>query len=170
MRNLILAILIALPVTAAAGGQHRTETLATLLDGVSLASSQTFYIGRFENCGRNNSCQPTSTTDTSKGDPLLGYTSVRLEFDYTHSSSGTITLTCTEGATRATATGTPSTATLSGGTYTLAWSGVVVTPTLEASRKFPIVINLNLAPVLRCVVTHSASAGTLTVKGWLIVD
>lgn len=174
MRRFALSTLVLLalaaPLPAAAQQQHKATSVGTLLSAASLASSKTFYVGRNRDCGINNSCSPTSTTDTSTGDPLLGFSSLRLELNYTHSSNGTVTLTCTEGSTRATATGTPSTATLASGTYTLAWSGVVVTPTLTASRIWPVVINLNLAPVLKCVVSHSATAGSITVKGWLIAD
>jgi len=167
-----LLLLLALPA-------HATKVIpvGTLLDAVALnagAASLTFYVGQKHDCGVNNSCAPTSSTDTSKGESVIEASALRLEvaFDYT-AQAGTITLTCTEGATRATATATPASATLSSGTYTLAWGGVVVTPSLSADKTWPVVINLNATPVVKCVASHGGTPGAtdkITVKGWLLFE
>ena len=177
MHSLYSFLLVTLlSLSAMAQGQHRVTPLGTLLSAVALnglEATRTFYVGAKVDCGINNSCAPTSTTDTSTGDPILGYSALRLELNFTHNANGAITVTCTEGSTRATATGTPSSATLASGTYTLAWSGVVTTPTLTGNKIWPVVINLNMAPVVKCVVSHGGVPGatdTITVKGWLIAD
>jgi len=178
MRNLIIALCLLAPTTGMAQAKHRqVRKLATLLDAVALnaaAASRTFYIGARDDCGRNNSCDPTSATDTSKGDAVTAFDAVGLElsFDYT-ANAGAITLTCTEGQTRATATGRIPTATLASGTYTLAWSGVVTSPSLSADTIWRVEFNLGAAPVTKCVVSHGGTPGAtdkITVTGWLIAD
>ena len=171
MRTLILALFL-FPSLASAS---RITPVGTLLDDVALngaAATRTFYVGRKVDCGRNNSCDPTSATATPTGDLVRDYNKLRLmlTFDYT-AQAGAITLTCTEGSTRTLATGVPSTATLSSGTYTLAWSGVVVTPSMSADTKWPVVINLNATEVVKCVVSHGGTPGAtdkITVVGWLL--
>jgi hypothetical protein len=177
MRNTIIALcLLLVPALGLAQDAHKTARLGTLLNAAALnGSSLTFYVGLRADCGASsvNSCDPTSTTDNSTGDYVQAYSKLRLRMDYSHANNGAITLTCTEGMTRAGADGTPSTATLASGTYTLAWSGVVTTPSLTGNTVWPIVLNTNGAPVIKCVVSHGGTpnaSDTITVTGWLIAD
>jgi hypothetical protein len=170
-----LLLTIAVLLTPCMAGASETVPLGTLLSAVPLngaASTLTFYVGQNVDCGRNNSCAPTSATDTSTGASIRDYDKLRLElsFDYT-AQAGAITLTCTEGQTRATATGRMSTATLASGAYTLAWSGVVTTPSMSEDTIWPVVLNLRSTPVVKCVVSHGGTPGAtdkITVTGWLV--
>lgn len=174
MRNLFFAIVAVTGVNVSAA--NRSLPIGALLSDVALngaAATRTFYVGRRHDCGINNSCDPTSATDNSSGEAVSTFSAVRLELDYSHNNNGALTLTCTEGATRAAATGVPVTSTEASGTYTLAWSGVAVTPSLSGDKKFALVFNLRSAPVVKCVVSHGGAPDaddTITVKGWLLSD
>lgn len=182
MRNLIFSALAALAtiMPGATMAQGKAIPLqapgGALLDGVALnagAASLTFYIGKGIDCGRGNSCDPTSATDNSTGEEVIGYTALRLEFDYTHANNGAITLTCTDGSTRADADHTITSSSLSSGTYTLDWSGVVSTASLTTDKDWSLVLNLNISPVLKCVLSHGGTPNAsdlITVRGWLIAE
>jgi hypothetical protein len=180
MRNSIIALCLLLaPALVFAEGKRVVTPLGTLLSDVAMngaAATMTFYIGRRADCGYSgaNSCSPTSTNDNSTGAEVSSYTAVGLEIDFDYTAqAGAITLTCTEGQTRATATGRIPTATLASGTYTLAWSGVVTSPSLSADTIWYVEFNLGGAPVTKCVMSHGGTPGatdTITVTGWLIAD
>jgi hypothetical protein len=169
--RIILAIMLTASV-ANANEQNKTTSLGTLLSAVDLsgaAATRTFYVGAQTDC--SGTCDPTSATDNSSGgEQVLGFTLLNLSFYYTHSAGGTITTTCTGGDTRGTATLTLTTGTLASGTLTLVWGGVQVTPTLAGSKDWTQLLGLQTHKVYKCVVEHSASAGTLTVKGKLEVE
>lgn len=172
--RIILAIMLAASV-ANANEENKTAELGTLLDAVDLSgaeSTRTFYIGKYADCGINNSCDPTSSTDTS--DPgsgqIKGFTLLNLSFYYTNVSGGTVTTTCTGGDTRATATLTLTTCSLASGTCTLNWGGVTVTPALSGDKNWTQLLGLQTHNVYKCVVAQSASDGTLTVKGKIEVE
>ena len=162
---------LVLLIASVANAQHKNVSLGKLLDDVALnaaAGSRTFYVGPRTMCD-----SATSATATCTGDQLRGYAALRLELAFTHAANGAITLTCTEGATRATATFRPTTSTEASGTYTLAMSGVVSTASLSTSASWAIVANIRSADVIKCVASHGGTATAndkLTITGWLIAD
>jgi len=171
LRNatIICALLAVALASQQASAAEEVVSLGTLLDDVALnssASSLTFYIGR-----RVNDSNPTSSTDSSSGDAVKEFDKVRLEvsFDY-GATSVALTLTCTEGQTRATATGRIPTATYDSGTYTLEWAGVVTSPSMSADTIYPIEFRTRQAEVIKCVISSSGSPGAsdkVSVSGWV---
>ena len=158
---LITALVLGVLTSPAYAGEVepvvRYHNLGTLLSGAALngsASSLTFTVG------------PAVGSST-----LLAYSTLVLRVAYTHATNGTLTLTCTEGATAATATASLTTGTVSSGTYTLAWGGVIVTPTLAASKTFKAELGVYGSQALSCVVAHSGAAtanDTVTITGFLL--
>jgi hypothetical protein len=151
---------------------HSTYPLGTLLDAAPLngaASTLTFYLGP-----RARATDYTDSTDATTGPQLRGYKTLLLElkFDY-DAQAGTITTTCTGGGTRATATSSLTTCTMSSGTCTLNFSGVAVTSSLSADKNWGFPITISPWPAIKCVVAHGGTPGaadTITVNGWLIAD
>jgi len=173
MKKLLVALILglALPVQSA-----ENVTMAgapgALLDAVALnaaASALTFYIGP-----RIQDASPTSSTSTTSGSEVKGFDKVRLEINYDYGATTVaLTLTCTEGQTRAASAGKITTATYSSGAYTLEWAGVVTSPSMSADTVYQIEFLSRHAQVIKCVVSSSGSPGAtdkVTVTGWLIKE
>jgi len=173
MRKLITIIALSLVPLVATAAEEVTPigNNGVLLNAVALnagASSLTFYLGK-----DTKDATPTSATDTSTGNVRLrDFDYIRLEVSYDYTATElTITLTCTEGQTRATATGVIPTATYASGVYTLAVGGVITTPSMAADTIYPVVFKTRHADVIKCVVSSSGAPGAtdkVTVTGWAI--
>jgi len=171
MKKAFFAVML---LCSSAFAAQETVPLGTLLDAVALnagASYLTFYIGKYTRGGT-----PTSATDASEaGSPAVrGFDRIKLEVSYDYGATTVaLTLTCTEGQTRSTATGVITTSTYNAGTYTLEASGVITTPSMAADTIYPIEFYTRHAPVIKCIVSSSGSPGAtdkVTVTGWAIKD
>lgn len=160
MKRLLLAavLLFSTPPTLAQAGDVKAHPLGTLLSAVALngaAATRTFTVG------------PALTNGTR----LYNYSILTLRVAYTWANNGTLTVTCTEGDTVATATATPTTCTVASGTCTLNYAGVFVTPSLTASKTFKIDMGLTGSQALSCVVAHGGVPNAndkVTVSGVLL--
>ncbi len=163
MRKIALAFAVALSFVAAAAaaksqGTHTTAPTGaalTLLDGVALnaaAGTRTFSWG-------NNRA--------------IGYKNFVFWVEYTHANNGTLTLTCTHSHDENVSDYAPTTCASSGGTCTLSFGGVFVTPSLSADQNYKGRMGIDGARDFSCVIAHGGSpaAGDLvTIKGYLTAE
>lgn len=136
----------------------RAYDLGTLLNAVALngaPATRTFTVG-----------------PTLGADKLWSYSTLVLRLDYTWANNGTISVTCTEGATGATATSslTVCSSVISGECF-LDYAGKETTPTLTASKKVTLKLGIAGSQALSCVVTHNGTpngSDVATVTGVLL--
>jgi hypothetical protein len=162
MRTTLLVVFASLCIatTSLAGQQPgelcRSYPLGSLLTAVALngaASTRTFVVG------------PTLGADS-----LRAFQKVVFDVEFTHANNGTITFTCLGTATDTTANATRSisTCTLASGVCTLNWAGVIVTPSLTASKAWMHEQGTGGAGVLSCTVAHGGApngSDKVTVRG-----
>lgn len=158
------------PATAAVD-QHKAVYLGSVLSAVDLsgaAGTRTFIIGP-----RIVASDYTDSTVTTTGEQLRGFSKMQIEVKYSHNNNGTITTTCTGGATRTTATSSLTTCTVSSGTCTLNFAGVMVTSSLSADKDWLQYLGLNGENVVQCVIAHGGtpdSSDLVTVNVTLMAD
>lgn len=160
-----LFILFFIPSMAFAqhGKVIKTFYKANALNAVALnagASSLTFYIDY----------AAIKAAYEMRGPATLGFD---MYFDYA-ATAGTITTTCTVGATQATATRSLTTCTVSSGTCTLNNSGIIVHSSMSADTYWFQELGLPVSvPVIKCVVAHGGSPGAtdkITVSYYLSAE
>jgi hypothetical protein len=162
MKNIVLVVMLSLSAAACASSETSVSTynLGTLLNAVALngaAATRTFTIA----------------PQLSNYHSLLEYSTLvtRMTYDY-DSNAGALSMTCTEGDTTTTATGSLTVcSTISSGTCTVDFSGVMTTASLSADKKWTWSLGIAGSQALSCVVAQSGSPGAsekITVTGFLL--
>ena len=158
MKHIFVGLSLLLSAPAAAQYLPPTSRVVTALDSVALNAAST-------------SLTFTSHDDGGVGD-TNGYLEVMFWVDYTHANNGALTLTCTAGPSSSDKDYEPTTCQVASGTCTLAFGGLLVTPSLSGDKKYaagPLRIANHRA--FSCIISHGGTpdAGDIvTVKYQLI--
>lgn len=114
----------------------------------------------------------SATVRTFTVEDLEGYAELGLDVKFTHANNGTITFTCTGKSAHPLVADqldtTLTTCTTASGTCTLNFGGVVVTPSLSASKTYTFPLKILNQKRVKCVVAHGGSPSAsdkLTVVG-----
>ena len=160
MNKLLLAAILCLaPLAAQAadvGTQCRLKVIGVKLDGVAMngaASTRTFTVADSD---LNPGLSASAYTDH-----LAWYRNLSIESVWTKAAAGTITYTCTGTIAPALLlpNSTLTTQTVSSGTATLNWSGVLVTPSMSASKSWLTRIGIGGAQSIKCIAEQSGTPG-----------
>jgi hypothetical protein len=151
----VLSFVSSVAFASEVGVQCRLKVIGVKLSDVAMngsASTRTFTVA-------DSDLNPNAAGASSYTDHLAWYRNMSIQSQWTRTSTGTITYTCTGTIAPEFSgpTATLTTQTVSSGTATLNWSGVIVTPSMSASKDWITRLGIGGVQKIRCVAEQSGT-------------